>query len=382
MKDSICFELLGSFSGREFQKVGKKTLSFLQYLVVNHSRSISTEELIDTFWAESSSDPANALRNMLFKIRNLLKEGFPEHSKKELLQTLPGCYAWNPEIHLKLDTEQFEGLCIKARNSSGEDRFRILQEASTLYKGDFLLGNDSEWVRELRQYYRTLYLDVCKALLPLMEEKKQWMEIVSICGQAYQIEFSMEEFTAYQMRAYAAAGQPEEAVEKYESYRKRLQEELEMNPSEQLEQTYMLIRGLGKEECMDDRELFQLICEDEPDQKAFFCSFRIFQSIVALEKRHLARSGQISTLVIVSLDSEEVPTTDARRLERILMEGLRTGDPIARLTASSYIVMLTGTNPENAQNVTNRIDQTFHKHYRRSNARLSFRMSALYPAEK
>ena len=45
----IYFELLGLFSYGGMTsslKVGKKTLSFLQYFIVNHDRSISSEELI------------------------------------------------------------------------------------------------------------------------------------------------------------------------------------------------------------------------------------------------------------------------------------------------------------------------------------------------
>lgn len=113
--------------------------------------------------------------------------------------------------------------------------------------------------------------------------------------------------------------------------------------------------------------------------RRFFCSFGVFRSIVALERRHLARSGSRSTLVIVSLGRSRVPTTDVRRLERILQDGLRIGDPVARLTAGSYILMLTGTDTQGAQSVINRIDCTFHKVYRHSNARLSFRTSILSP---
>ena len=70
------FELLGAFEceGHAIpQKTGKKSLSFLQYFIVNHTRSISSEELIGQFWGESR-DPASALRNMLFKTRNLLRD--------------------------------------------------------------------------------------------------------------------------------------------------------------------------------------------------------------------------------------------------------------------------------------------------------------------
>ncbi len=390
-KKIICFGLLGLFSYTDevhstapvrtvSKKVGKKTLSFLQYLIVNYSRNISAEELIDLFWADNgSSDPANALRNMLHKIRNVLKGLFP--GQEELLRTLSGCYAWDPEVCIELDTEQFEHICMDARQRSGRECMELLRQAVALYKGDFLAGNDSEWVRPLRQYYRTLYLDACKALLPLLEAEELWMEVVSVCSQAYQIDFCVEEFTACQMRAFIAMGQPEQAIERYESFKERMFKEFGIPPTEHIEQIRALVSGLSRENGGDEQEIFKLVCESHLEKQAFFCSFGVFQNIVALERRHLARSGLRSTLVIVSLDNETAPNTDVRRLERILQEGLRIGDPVARLTAGSYIMMLTGTDTDDAQIVINRLDCKFHKTYRHSNAKLSFRTSALCPEQ-
>ena len=79
-KAVLQFDLLGTFACRQnkdgqaagsviSEKVGKKALSFLQYLIV-----ISTEELIEQFWPEAdSSNPANSLKNMMFKTRQMLK---------------------------------------------------------------------------------------------------------------------------------------------------------------------------------------------------------------------------------------------------------------------------------------------------------------------
>lgn len=203
------------------------------------------------------------------------------------------------------------------------------------------------------------------------------MEIAGICSQAYQIDFCVEEFTLYQMRAFIAMGQPEQAIEKYEDFKEQMLREFEMSPPERIEQIYTLALGLRREDRGDESEIFRLVCEGNIEQQAFFCSFGVFQSIVALEKRHLERTGQMSTLVIISLGKDAAPGTDIRRLERILLEGLRTGDPVARLAAGSYIIMLTGADMENAQIAVNRIDSTFHRTYRRSNAKLSFRLSAL-----
>lgn len=384
-RNVIHFGVLGAFSCGNTEeerarnapllgKLGKKAMSFLQYMVVNHGRNISSEELIEQFWGDNSAAPSNALRNMLFKVRGLLKAMFPD--REGMLVTLPDCYAWSPEISLELDAERMEALCLKAKQSRGEEQCRQLGRAVSLYKGDFLSGNDAHWARTQRQYYQTLYLDACKAVLPLYYKKERWMELIGVCSQAYTVDCTIEDFTAYQMQALIALGQAEQAVEKYQNFRARMLQEYAIPPTERIEQLHTLAAGLGKSG-MNHEEIFRLVCGEEEDSHAFFCSFATFQSIVALERRHLLRSGQTSCLVIISLGQDAVPTTDGRRLERILLEKLRTGDPIARLEAGSYILMLTGADEESARLVISRIDCAFHRTYRHSGAKLSYRVADL-----
>lgn len=380
---TIHFELLGSFSCREAVAgerkntiAGRKNLSLVQYLIVNHMRSISTEELIGQFWANKSDSPGNALKNMIYKSRNLLKAMFP--NRGELILTLQGCYAWNPEVHLELDSEQFEQACLEARKHSGEEYLEYLMKAVALYKGEFLSGNDSSWAVSLRRYYQTLYLDVCKMALPLLQEQSRWTEMISICEQAVSMDYGTDVFIVYQMQALIAMGHPERACQIYNSFRELLWKEFEIDPSEQVEQIHILAESMNQNN-RNNQDILSLVAEKEPDGRAFFCTFSVFQSIVALERRHMARSGQASTLCLIGLGNKVMPTTDARRLERILLESLRSGDPVTRLDAGSYIVMLAGADEENAMMVMERINRTFHKAYTHSKAYISYRVSPLKP---
>ena len=372
-KKILHFELLGTFSCEGIAlKAGRKVLAFLQYLIVHHERNISVGELIEEFWPEHSDAPANALRRILFRARALLKEVYPE--EEDILLTLPGCYAWNQDVCVELDAKQFETAFLEAGKKKGEEQLKALLFAVSLYRGDFLQANDSGWAIGLRQYYRTLYLDACKVLLPLLEKKEQWIEILDICEQARRIDFALEDFVIYQMQALIALGQPDQALEKYELFRSRLFEEFQTEPSKHVEQVCMLARGLHKKE-MVISDIFRLLKEEEPEEKAFFCTFEMFRCIVALERRHLSRSNGTSTLVVVRLGQGAVPATDGRRLERILLEGLRAGDPVARLEAGSYIFMLSDTDVEKAQLVTSRLDRNFYKTYRHSKANITYHIA-------
>lgn len=72
---------------------------------------------------------------------------------------------------VEADSELFEQISLKVRRQTGEAYLEALLQAASLYKGDFLSGNDSEWAVSLRRYYQTLYLDVCKMVLPLLQEQ-------------------------------------------------------------------------------------------------------------------------------------------------------------------------------------------------------------------
>ncbi len=379
-KKIIRVRLLGPFAwgGMEDDRArqntaGRKELSFLQYLIVNHGRNIPSEELIDRFWAGSSSDPINALRGMLYKIRRYLREMFPE--EEDMIVTLRGSYGWNPGLRLELDSERFEQACREARRSP-EAAAETLSGILSLYQGDFLSGNDSDWVIPLRRYYQTLYLDACREALPLLQRQERWMEIVAVCEQAQNVDFAAEDFVTCQMQALVSLGQPVRAMEQYRQFRERLWEEFQIAPSEQVEQIYALASGMCRGNQGKD-DILKMVTEEENDGRAFFCTFRIFQKIVALERRHLARTRGASTLMIVGLGNQVVPGTDAKRLERVLLDSLRAGDPVAKLDVSSYVLMLTGSSQEDAGIVAKRIDRAFRKAYSHSRACLSFRTALL-----
>lgn len=161
-------------------------------------------------------------------------------------------------------------------------------------------------------------------------------------------------------------------------FRRMLWQEYEIEPTAKVEQMFALASGMCQGG-MDGQDILKLVSESGGEKGAFFCTFGVFQSIVALERRHLARSKQTSTLVVISLGNKTTPTTDARRLQRVLLEGLRTGDLVARLDAGSYIVMLTGASVESTRAVIRRVEQQFRRTYANSSAHITFRTSPLKP---
>lgn len=223
-KGTIYFKLLGGFSYRadadaEWTRLdesvpgstGRKLRSFLEYLIIHHSREIAAAELVGQFWPESSSSaPGNALKHTMHKARLLLKAMFPAY--ENLIVTHRGGYAWDENVRLQLDTETFEQLCVGDKTGLVSQSLTQMLEAVHLYEGDLLPGNEADWIQPLRTYYHTLCINTCKNALILLQEENRWADMVSICERAYVLEPGIEEFTTCFMQALTALGQPEQAL--------------------------------------------------------------------------------------------------------------------------------------------------------------------------
>ena len=90
----------------------------------------------------------------------------------------------------------------------------------------------------------------------------------------------------------------------------------------------------------------------------------------------MMRSHHESSIVILSAGKPDSrhSSTDTRRLERILLYGLRAGDPFTRLNQGSFVLLLPGASEENAYKVMERIERNFRTTYPRSKARLRYKI--------
>ena len=355
--------------------IGKKQMEFLTYLIINNTRKITSAELIEHFWPDSGKDPANSLKNMMHKTRILLQTVFPEAG--ELILTQSGGYEWNHNVKMNLDVEHFEFLYHETKKG---DTYTLDEKmhAAELYGGDILPGNSAEWIEHLNIYYRTIYIDVCRELTQSLLETERWEDVIRICKQAYILEPEIEEFTFCYMQAMVSAGMPGQAIRHYEDYKAMLWEEFNLVPSSLVEQAYTLASYAVKNTEDAEEKIVQQMTSPIEQFEAFRCDMLVFQNIVQLELRHMARSQHSSTLVVLSTRTREgdVSATDIRRVERIIAQKLRAGDPFTRLNMGSFALLLSGATAENSEMVMERLQRAFSTAYPRSKAYLQYR---IYP---
>lgn len=395
-KKTIYFRLFGSFAYRQSAKekwkqldgsvpCGRKLRSFIEYLIVNHDSDISSEDLREKFWpADKSVNPSSSLKYTMHKARAVLSAMFPEYAD-DLIWTVRGYFIWNPDIKVKTDIEDFAGKCRSIRKKRKEIPVEDYLSVIRMYSGEILPGSNMDWMRSLRLYYRTLYIDMCKTAVMKLQDEGRWEDIAAVSEKAYSLEPGVEEFTVYYMQALTALGQPERTLEHYEIYKKYIWKKHHQIPSGQVEQVYALAVQTIANGISEGSEIFEMLTDCSRDRHAFLCSFNVFRNIVNLEMRHIERDKHTSSIVILSVFGEKTGEAEAAalsRMEKVILETLRTGDPVTRLNSGSFAILLSGATEANAEVVVERISAAFSRKYRSAGLRTVHQTFAMTPKNK
>ena len=203
-----------------------------------------------------------------------------------------------------------------------------------------------------------------------------------LCGYRKRLELApeLEEFTICQMQALINLGMPNQAIKHYEDYCVQLWKNYSLQPSNTVEQ----VHSLALHALYDSQDTIEKIVSDlgtlKEQDYSFQCSLPVFRNIVQLELRQLVRSQQPSSLAVMKIVSaEDTPptSTDIRRLERVLLDSLRTGDPFTRLNQGAFILLLPGASEENSHKVMARVKNNFYSAYPRSTVTLQHKIFPL-----
>jgi len=391
MNNKLCFKLFGNIyvltDERQWKPaadysvthMGKKQQAFLAYLILNHSRKFSSSELIDAFWSNDGKDPANSLKNMMHKTRTLLRSIYPDMD--DVIVTCSGGYEWRHDLQIEVDTDQFEQLYREAKSLPTGEAYSTEQQAFDLYTGEILPGTSLDWLDHRNTYYQTIYIDICKSLALRQLENEHWNDALYICEKAYRLAPEIEEFTICQMQALINLGMPNQAIKHYEDYTVQLWKNYNLHPSNAVEQVHSLAQHTLYETQDTIEKVVNELCSLTEQRRSFLCSLPIFRNLVQLELRQMIRSKQPSSLAFLTLknlQSAPPSPTDIRRVERVLLDGLRTGDPFTRLNQGSFIVLLPGASEENSHKVMARIKDAFYSAYPRSSVTLQHN---IYPLQ-
>lgn len=219
----------------------------LLFMVTHREQILTTDEIATAIWQEEEVDnPAGALKNLMYRLRTILKKTFGE---TEFIQTSRGSYCWNPQVEVVLDVEQFEEMTSKARNEK-EDSEQVIQyyeAAVRLYQGDFMPKlTEMHWVVTTSTYYHSMYLSAIKAVAELYIAEEKYDELESLCNEALDIDNLDEQIHYYLIYARMKNQNMQLAMQSYEKACEILHRELGVRNPEKLREIHEELLKMNK----------------------------------------------------------------------------------------------------------------------------------------
>ena len=361
----------------------QKLWSVLAYLVIHRDRDIPQSEFIEQFWQEdNSSNPASALKTLLYRIRAMIEPLFGEDVQPVVSRR--GAYAWNREIVCEVDLDRFEALCIRAQEPETDDKTRLAlyREATALYKGLLLPKlSDQIWLMPLVTRCHAHFITAVKELSRLLAERNLYEELSELCIRASELDPMDESLHVLAIRALLYQGRNSEALSRYETATELLYRNLGLRASEELRGLYAEIMAV--EQGMEtDLEVIQWDLREAAGRMgAFVCEYGFFQEAYRLEARRCNRNGLSVhiALLTVSMPDGSVPAlkqlniTMDQLLVALKMQ-LRSGDVISRYSAVQYVVMLPAANFEDSTRVMDRVVAAFYRQHRHNFLKITYKI--------
>jgi two-component SAPR family response regulator len=228
------------YRGDERLDTGWKRLKpkfFLAYLASLGTRTHSDDSLVEVFWPGDPDKGRASLRAALSYLRRQLQ---PNESEINYFLKPPGNVQLNPDLPIWYDLLEMEKSVSKMRqlNSAGqvEKAVGTARYVAKLYEGPFLENCYMDWAIRIRERTDLAVLDALTLLVEWCMGTNRYDEAIEFGQRVISIDPSLESVHLHIMRAYLAQGKPAEAVRQYDRCRKALLEELDVEPSDELQE--------------------------------------------------------------------------------------------------------------------------------------------------
>jgi SARP family transcriptional regulator, regulator of embCAB operon len=227
----------------ERRLIGRQGRLVFAFLVGEHLRAVSRDELAEELWLDSQPPSwERSLSALISKLRALLASasipGVALTGSFGHYQLLLSADVW---IDVEAASEAIDRAESALRGDRPQEAWGWAQVAYQISRRSFLLGEDGPWVTLKRSELREVLVRAHECL----SEPSIWHTEPEYAVRHAKEAVAIEPFreTSYQllMRAHAAVGNRAEALRVYERCRSLLSEELGVYPSPQTEAVYLEI---------------------------------------------------------------------------------------------------------------------------------------------
>ncbi len=199
------------------------------YLLVSPPRS--RDQITETFWPDVSRDKAGSTFHWA-------KHQIQHALGRALVSFEEGRY------HVELDPDcWFDVATFESLLQGQEGRQARLEQAITLYQGDFLEGYDGEWCMPIRERLQFRFRDALLELGELYLAQGQFGDAFGTLSQAIDVDDLHEPAVRALARLHALDGRRPVALELLERLIRRLRETLDTPPSPETQALYRAIQA-------------------------------------------------------------------------------------------------------------------------------------------
>lgn len=337
------------------------SLKLFKYLLVHIGETIVHEKIVGELWPDSDlTTGVKRLYNTIYKLRSMFND-----NSSELIITTPIGYSLNRQI-LILDWQVFTKIYydFKRKYNNGlpkeenQEIINLLKRAVNLYRGDFMPNDKYEdWTREFREEYREMYLEIIKVLANNLYCSGNKLEALHYLKKGIREEPYREDFYFMVIKILKEEGRIAEAVSLYNKYEKIIKDELDVFPSEQLQEMLFRVYDSNREKKME-------IARERGYKGALICNTEVFKIIYNFEERKAVQTKKTSTLLTISI--EKLPIVVIKKIARSIGKKLREVDVIT-FDQNSIKILLFKTKPADFENILFTIKQDINQYIKPGN---------------
>ena len=393
MSDMIRIQLMDTFAIyiNEIKKdqlvnPSRKGVTLIQFLMINRGQPVSNRRLMDALWTEEgSSNPENALKTMISRIRALLNQVSPNLGK--CIVADHGAYRWQNAPGMTVDLYEIEDIFDDV-NRYREDfaRLRTLYaRLMELYTGDLLQRSEqNEWAMTQATALHTKYMAAVYAYVELLKQDNNYSEVINVCRAALDVDNFDDRLHMELMTALIKTNRNNEAMLQYKHVMHLHYRYLGIQPSGEMRDFYKQIVHAGNTLEFNLESIRNELRESSEQRGAFVCEYAVFKEIFNLQMRNLERLGSTMFLAVIMVSSIGGQPMDSikqdnvmQSLMELLKQNLRKGDTVTHISPTIVALLLPTVNYQTGAMVMERIKRLFYRQYSNSNVAFSYRVGPL-----